>query len=203
MMRRCNNCKYTCLRPIDIPCNACENKSEWTDINMSKKVIKVDWGNIDDIPKEFRTTDNKFSRVCSDDWKKTNIVKLNPIEAINEMLKRNQPQVKDHEGTIKLSNIEFDKDVIPEYYLIRKSTHDGTMMFTQELLDKTLLCLINRTTCYIPTQPKDASTVKDIKYTIGGITLTYEFGMKDLKCGKCEGVTNTVSIPVRCEYILK
>ena len=202
-MRRCNNCKYTRLRPTDIPCNDCKNKSEWTDINLNEKSIKVDWGSVNDIPKEFRMTDNKFSRVRSDDWKKTTTVKLNPIEVISEMLKRTQTQVKDYEGTIKLGHIKFNKDIIPEYHLIRESTHDGTMIFTQELLDKSLLCLINRTTCFIPTQPKDASTVKDIKYTIGEITLTYEFGIKDLPCGKCEGVTNTMSIPVRCEYVLK
>jgi len=39
-MRRCNNCKYTRLRPTDIPCKDCENKSEWTDIDLNKVMDK-------------------------------------------------------------------------------------------------------------------------------------------------------------------
>jgi hypothetical protein len=103
-------------------------------------------------------------------------------------------------GLISVEHIQFDKDVVPEYHVIRNITHDGTMMFTQEVLDKALIPLINRTTCCKTSEPEDISKVKWMGYIIGEVELKEEFGMKDLACGRYPGVTDTVTIPVRCVY---
>jgi hypothetical protein len=134
---------------------------------------------------------------------KTTITKYNPIDMISNLLKQTQPQLKDYEGTIQVQHIIYDKDVVPEYNLIRSSTHDGTMMFTHQLMCEAVECLVNRTTCYVKTQPKYPSTIKDMKYIIGDIELKTEYGIKDLNCGRYPGVTDTITIPVRCEYTFK
>jgi len=129
--------------------------------------------------------------------------KLDPIELISNILVENVPECKDIKGGVYLEHIKFDKDIVPQYHIIDSSTHDGTFIFTDELINKSLLRLINQGTYFIPTAPKDLTTIKGMTYTIGEITLKSEFGMKDLKCGRFPGQKDTISIPVSCEYILK
>ena len=131
---------------------------------------------------------------------KTTVTKLDPIQLISNILIQNVPECKGRKD-VRLGHIKFDKDIVPQYHIIDSSTHDGTLMFTMELINKSLLRLINKKTCYIPTKPADELHVKDIKYTIGEIELKSEFGMKDLKCGRYSGQTDIISIPVSCEYI--
>jgi hypothetical protein len=100
-------------------------------------------------------------------------------------------------------HIVFDQLVEKQYEVIRKSTHDGTLIFTKQVLDEALGALIHKKTYHIPSAPADKSTVKDLNYVIGEVELKSEFGMVDLPVGRIFGQTDTVTIPVKCIYILK
>lgn len=138
----------------------------------------------------------------------TKVSYLNPIEMINNYFQSgifsfDEVDISQLPKSIGLGHINFDKDVIPEYHIIRESTHDGTIIFTSQLIAEALEPLIRMESYYKVSAPEDLSTIKGINYTIGEIELKSVYGMKDLKCGRYPGVTNIVSIPVRCEYILK
>jgi len=137
----------------------------------------------------------------------TKVTYLNPLEMINNYF---QSGILSVDGitppelpkSIRLGHINFDINIIPEYHIIRESTHDGTMLFTSQLIAEVLEPLVNRQGYCKASAPEDLSTIKEINYIIGEIELKSNYGMKDLKYGKYPGVTNVVSIPVRCEYIL-
>jgi len=136
----------------------------------------------------------------------TKVVYLNPVEMINNYFQSGifsfGVNPSELPKNIRLDHINFDKDVIPEYHIIRESTHDGTMIFTSQLIAEALEPLIKMQSYYKLTAPDDLLLIKEINYTIGEIELKSNYEMKDLKCGRHPGVTNVVSIPVRCEYIL-
>ena len=91
-----------------------------------------------------------------------------------------------------------------DYWRIEESGGDGTLLFTIEMLQKALLPLLNKTTCFKGSEPEDWAKVKDIKYTIGKIRHATVFGMIYLKCSKSHkypGLRERVRIPVKCEYV--
>lgn len=104
-----------------------------------------------------------------------------------------------------ISHIEYDpemKSSDKEYCLIEQCGHDGTLIFTYEMLQKCLIPLLNKTTHYLPTTPKDWSKVKNIKYKIGKIKHAIVFGKVKLGAGRYPGQRERVRIPVVCEYVL-
>jgi hypothetical protein len=122
-------------------------------------------------------------------------IKLNPIEMINRLF--NVPE------NTYLSHVIFDKDVIPEYHIIRESKHDGTMAFTFRVISKALEPIVNMQSYNKATLLEDLSSLKAINYTVGEIELQTEFGMVDLPIGNYPGQTDVVKIPVKCEYIFE
>jgi hypothetical protein len=130
---------------------------------------------------------------------KVQIVKFNPKEWLISQLKFLNNITHDFD----IPWIVFDKDIEPEYRIIRSSSHDGSLLFTEELICEAVEPLLKMTTCYKLTQPEDSSTVKEIHYTVGELELKTEFGMVDLPIGRYPRQTDTVTIPVRCEYIYK
>ncbi len=130
---------------------------------------------------------------------KTNVVYFNPKEwLINRIVQLNNVKKED----FNIFWINFDKNIEPEYKIIRQSSHDGTLIFTQDLIAEAIEPLLRMTTCYLPTKPKDESKIKEIHYTVGELELKTEYGMVNMKAGRYPGETNTVTIPVRCEYIM-
>ena len=105
-----------------------------------------------------------------------------------------------------IGHIEYDPDMKPseaEYYKIKQSTHDGTMLFTHELLQELLVSLVNMSTHYTPTEPKDFSKVEKIKYKIGKIRHSIVFGMVNINGRKMPGQKERVRLYVKCEYVFK
>ena len=105
-----------------------------------------------------------------------------------------------------VSHITYDPCMwAGQYYIINQCGHDGTLMFTYQMFGESLLRLINRKTCFIPTEPKDWDTVRDIKYTIGPMRHVIVFGRVKLRCSEnpMPGQRERIRIPVICEYILK
>jgi hypothetical protein len=127
----------------------------------------------------------------------TEIIKLNPKEYLIKALK----QFNNIEIDFDIPWIKFDKNIEPEYKIIRSCSHDGTMMFTFELIAKVIEPLFKMQSYYIPTKPKNNSKIKEIHYIVGELELKSEFGMVDLPIGRYPGQTDIVTIPVKCEYI--
>tara|TARA_R110000751_G_scaffold152946_5_gene258118 strand:- start:1313 stop:1708 length:396 start_codon:yes stop_codon:yes gene_type:complete len=110
---------------------------------------------------------------------------------------------------VDISHITYDPSMKPserQYWRMGNSASDGTKIFTIEMLQKSLLPLLNGTSTYRPEEPKDWSTVKGINYTIGNISHAIVYGMIYLDCSKTQkysGQRERVRIPVRCEYVYK
>lgn len=129
----------------------------------------------------------------------TIIMKTNPKEWLKARIKEMNNIDKDFD----IPWIKVDSNIKPEYNIIRKCSHDGTLMFTANVIAKALKPLFNMTSCYIKTKPNDVSKIKEIRYIVGDLELKSEFGMVDLPIGRYPGQTDTVTIPVKCEYILQ
>ena len=104
-----------------------------------------------------------------------------------------------------ISHIEYDPNMKKgEYFIIRQSGGDGTMLFTLQMLQEALVPLINMQSFYKPKDPGDWSGVKAIKYKIGPMRHVTCFGMIFLKCSsdhKYPGQRERVRIPVSCEIV--
>jgi hypothetical protein len=126
---------------------------------------------------------------------------INPLEMISNILVANG-----YPENLRVGHITYDKNVNSDYdyQMIRDSSHDGTFLFTQRVIDKALLPLINRSTyCTNTITEEELKNVKEFNYTIGDIKLVTEYGDVNLPIGKRSGVTNTVYIPVKCEYVFQ
>jgi len=107
-----------------------------------------------------------------------------------------------------IGHIEFDPEMgraDGEYCRIEQCGHDGTAMFTIEMLQRSLLPIVNKATHFKGTEP-DWSKVKDIRYKVGPICHAIIFGYLKLRCSesnKYPGQRERVRYPVKCEYILE
>ena len=86
-----------------------------------------------------------------------------------------------------------------EFWRQDSAGHDGTLIFTIEMLYRLLIPLIQCSVYYKRTKPEH---IYNIHYTIGTIRHATVFGMVNLKCGRYPGQTERVRIPVTCEYNL-
>lgn len=119
--------------------------------------------------------------------------RFNPVEYIAEMVKRYKADIDVD------SFMRFDPSLVPQYKIVRSQTHDGTMMFTQELLDEAMARLANRVSYYKPMGSPESSG--DVRYVVGWAKFATVFGMVDLKCGRYPGLRERITIPVRCVYV--
>lgn len=85
-----------------------------------------------------------------------------------------------------------------QFDIVRQSSHDGTLIFTKELLGIAIENLINKTAYYTK---DNMEGVTDIQYEIGLISLATVFGVVDLPVGRYQGVRQRVRIPVKCILI--
>lgn len=85
-----------------------------------------------------------------------------------------------------------------QFDIVRQSSHDGTRIFTIELLGTAIENLVNKTAYY---KGDDMDNVIDIKYEIGLISLATVFRIVNLPVGRFEGETQRVRIPVKCNLI--
>lgn len=127
---------------------------------------------------------------------------LNPEEQIQTLFKFPGVEIKN----FRLGHIIFDESIDNDYdyQVIRSSSHDGTFLFTANLIAEALEPLVNRTTyCKKDLTEDQLKEVIGIDYTIGNIRLESEYGKVTVKSGEIDGVTQTVSIPVRCKYTFR
>lgn len=106
---------------------------------------------------------------------------------------------------VNCSHITFDPALKPEYRIIRGTTHDGTLLFTEEVIGKALAPLANRSSFYKHTEP-DWEMVKEVRYTVGLARLATVFGQVMLPCSATQtypGQRERITVPVRCEYVLR
>lgn len=101
--------------------------------------------------------------------------------------------------------IEFDESLTKEnsdFERRHSVTHDGTYLFTLEAISECLLPLVNKQSYFKGTPEEVLTRVKDIKYTVGSISIKSEFGTFDINGTMMMGQNDLVSIPVKCEYTL-
>jgi hypothetical protein len=124
------------------------------------------------------------------------MVKLNPVEQISNILSANG-----YGENLVCGHIKYDEKVNDsyDYQIIRTSSHDGTLMFTQRLIDQALLPVINKQTYGKNTINEDQlDNVIDINYTIGDIFLESEYGVQ---VKNFTGMRDTVTLPIKVEYV--
>lgn len=127
---------------------------------------------------------------------------LNPIKQIPHLFKFDGYEGKD----FRLGHIEYDEslDNDYDYQIIRSSSHDGTLIFTMQTIAEVLEPLVNRSTyCKKDLTEDQLKNVLEIDYTVGNIKIRKEYGKVTVPAGKISGLTETVSIPVRCKYTFK
>lgn len=105
------------------------------------------------------------------------------------------------------SHIKFDKnlkrwDGSASYDIVRGSCHDGTLIFTQELLQRALIDIANQRACCLK-DDIDSENLGGINYILGDMYLATVFGMVDLPAGRYPGERQRVRMPVKCEYVYR
>lgn len=114
-----------------------------------------------------------------------------------ELIKQFWPEAETDHITYDPNMKKGDWDIIRWY------GHDGTLMFTREMLQEGLINIVNQLSYYKPTEP-DWNKVIGINYVIGPMRHATVFGMVKLRCSKTRlypGVKERIRIPVKCEYI--
>jgi hypothetical protein len=95
-------------------------------------------------------------------------------------------------------HIAFDPNLKHQYRIIRQQSHDGTQIFTCQMMEDALMNLFRRNSYYAP-MGLPAEDV-DIFYTVGPIRLVTVHGKVNLPAGRYPGQRERITIPVRCEY---
>jgi hypothetical protein len=102
-----------------------------------------------------------------------------------------------------LSHIDYDPKMIKgDYDIVRQSGGDGTLLFTIQMLQESLLPLVNKQSYFKPENPV-LENVVNIRYTIGPMKHVICFGMVELgglEGKKYPGQHERVRIPV-CAYL--
>jgi hypothetical protein len=94
--------------------------------------------------------------------------------------------------------IKYDPDLKEQYRIKRVFSHDGTLIFSIELMQETLHPLINRISYYKP----DGEPPPDINlsYVVGPIKRVQVFGKVIVPAGRISGERECIIIPVTCIY---
>lgn len=86
-----------------------------------------------------------------------------------------------------------------DYSIVRGSTHDGTLLFTLELIEEPLVLLATRHTFHKPREA-EFTAAKEVRYVVGPMRLATVFGMVKLPCSETNrypGERQRMRIPVR------
>lgn len=104
---------------------------------------------------------------------------------------------------VECPHITFDPNVVPEYRIVRGSRHDGTLVFTYETIARVLAPLVEQHSYFRPTYPADSSRIVSIRYTVGHLRIATVHGKVEIAGGCYPGCRERVTLPVRCEYVLR
>jgi len=97
-------------------------------------------------------------------------------------------------------HITYDPTVKKQYRIVRKTGHDGTLMFTRSMFKEAMLPLLCRTSFYKPEPRPDGC---EPFYTVGRIRHAVAYGRVWLRCStehKYPGLVESLTIPVRVEW---
>lgn len=95
-------------------------------------------------------------------------------------------------------HITYDPSLVPQYRIIRQQSHDGTQIFTLDLIRDSMMHLFTMNSYYKPMglPPEDCY----VQYTVGTIRLVTVYGTVDIPAGRYPGQRERIIIPVTCEY---
>jgi uncharacterized alpha/beta hydrolase family protein len=91
-------------------------------------------------------------------------------------------------------NEKLSKRNVAQYEIIRQVSHDGTVVFTHNLLKDVLAPLWKKETYY---KRDNIDNVIDIRYEIGLISLATIYGKVKLPCGNVNGEKQRARVPVK------
>lgn len=94
--------------------------------------------------------------------------------------------------------IIYDPGVNPQYRIRRRSTHDGTFLFSKELAARTLERVVTRTG-YCTSEPIAEEDWPFITYRVGDIRVATSYGTYKLPCGWYPAQREGWTMPVRVE----
>lgn len=117
--------------------------------------------------------------------------KLNPVDVLRDQF------------GITCDHITYDPDMKKsgcQFQVIRQCSHDGTMLFTSELLADTLRGIANMQTYSKSIAPEFGRLVA-IKYIVGPIWLSTVYGVVDFPAGTYPGERQRTRMCVVCEYV--
>lgn len=105
--------------------------------------------------------------------------------------------------TADVSHITYDPSLRKgDFDIIRQSSHDGTLIFSDEIIQNTVITLANMQ-AYHASRPPDWDMLDHIKYVVGDLKIAIVYGTVDLPAGRYPGQKERTRIPVKCEYIYK
>ncbi|MBD5589360.1 hypothetical protein [Clostridium botulinum] len=98
--------------------------------------------------------------------------------------------------------IEYNDKVDYDYFTSDFITHDGTLLFQAQAINKMMLKLLKRET-YSKKIATDGFISNpfnyDIKYTIGDILINSDYGIKKINGNKMRGQKDCIVLPVKFE----
>ncbi len=143
-----------------------------------------------------------------------NVIDISPIELINQIYPdfkkiTNGSTIKykalnTETNASKTIEIKHEIDFEPDYYIVKLSTHDGTLYFTNELYKDIIAGIVNGLAYCKSNNPYNYSADfwdYDINYMLGNVYHFRDFGMKDINGHIMHGQTDIMVMPVKVEYI--
>ena len=113
-------------------------------------------------------------------------MRLNPIDWLSSR-------------SIPHDHISYDPEHADQYYRVATSTHDGTLLFTERLIGKLLLLLVNRQSFYKPALPHPIGEVmSQISYVVGDLRLASVYGNYEINGHMMYGERQRARLQVRC-----
>lgn len=105
---------------------------------------------------------------------------------------------------VECSFIRYDpglKRSNSQYCIIRQVSHDGTLMFQNDLLIKTLRNLVERISYHKQNPPDPSRKLVGVNYVVGDLWLSTVYGTVKLGSGNFPGQSQRARIPVVCEWV--
>lgn len=92
--------------------------------------------------------------------------------------------------------VKYNPNVDKQYEIIRESRHDGTLIFTKQLILEVMKPVLLQTS-YWTLMGEPQEDVKEIHYEIGDIDLESTYN----ESGFPFSTTDVMKMPVKCKYI--
>lgn len=121
-----------------------------------------------------------------------------------EVLKNDSLSYKlEFEQGQRIINISYLQDFEPDYYIVRLSTHDGTLLFVDHLYEDIVKSVVVGTAYCKENAPEnyaDEFWNYDLDYTLGDIYYFRDFGMKNINGHMMAGEDDVMIMPVKIKY---